>query len=278
MPLRRRILFALLAMICISISDRLLLADDDKPANPLKALLITGGSSHDYPSQQQILSEGISRRANVEWKIVLQGETRDTMIEFYKNPNWADGYDVVVHNECFGGVQDDAFIEQIAKPHFDGVPAVTIHCSTHSYRNAKTDEWRKLLGVSSFGHETHYPLAVKPVQHEHPIMKGFPETWNTPNGELYIIEKQWPNCVPLAQAYGKRTEKNHTCVWVNTYGKGRLFGTTIGHHNITMRQEVYLDMVARGLLWACKKLDDDGKPLPGYEAAKSATAIPANSQ
>jgi type 1 glutamine amidotransferase len=43
------------------------------------------------------------------------------------------------------------------------------------------------------------------------------------------------------------------------YGKGRTFATTIGHHNETMREEAYLDLVARGLLWACDKLDEDGR-------------------
>jgi type 1 glutamine amidotransferase len=44
----------------------------------------------------------------------------------------------------------------------------------------------------------------------------------------------------------------------------RVFGTTIGHHNETMSQETYLDLVTRGLLWACRKLDKNGKPVPGY--------------
>jgi uncharacterized protein len=29
---------------------------------------------------------------------------------------------------------------------------------------------------------------------------------------------------------------------------------------------VYLDLVTRGLLWACGKLDDSGKVLEGYAA------------
>jgi type 1 glutamine amidotransferase len=57
-------------------------------------------------------------------------------------------------------------------------------------------------------------------------------------------------------------------VWVNEYGekKSRVFGTTIGHHNETMLEDTYLDLVTRGLLWASGKLDDDGKPVAGYEA------------
>ena len=42
--------------------------------------------------------------------------------------------------------------------------------------------------------------------------------------------------------------------------------TTIGHHNETMLEPTYLDLVTRGLLWAAGKLGEDGKPLPGYGA------------
>ena len=31
-------------------------------------------------------------------------------------------------------------------------------------------------------------------------------------------------------------------------------------------EDTYLDLVTRGLLWACGKLGEDGKPLPGYGA------------
>jgi hypothetical protein len=33
-----------------------------------------------------------------------------------------------------------------------------------------------------------------------------------------------------------------------------------------MQDPLYLDLVTRGLLWACGKLGDDGKPHPGYES------------
>ena len=31
-----------------------------------------------------------------------------------------------------------------------------------------------------------------------------------------------------------------------------------------MREKIYLDLVTRGLLWACGKLRDDGTPQAGY--------------
>ncbi len=245
-------------------------ASGAEAADPLKVLMVTGGSSHDYNSQKKILSEGISARANVVWTIAHQGGSdRNKMIELFKTPDWADKYDVVVHNQCFGGVTDVAFVQRVAQVHHRGIPAVIIHCSVHSYRHAKTDDWRKLLGVSSFSHERHRPLDVKNRSAGHPIMQGFPPVWKTPNGELYKIAKAWPDCKPLATAYGADTKKDHICIWTNTYGKARIFGTTIGHHNETMKTDTYLDLIARGLLWSCNKLDEKGKPKPGYQSKKN---------
>ena len=248
----------------------------DKPAapapaqvKPLRALYITGGCCHDYEKQKKIIPDGISARANVEWTIVHEGEgdkkggTRHK-ISVYSQPDWAKGYDVIVHNECFADVGDVAFVEGIAKAHHDGVPAVVLHCTMHSYRAAKTSEWRKLLGVTSTFHEKSRPENVKTTKADHPIMKGFPAEWTTPNGELYAIEKVWPDATPLATAFGPDTKKDHPVIWINTYGQARVFGTTLGHHNETVSHENYLNVVTKGLLWSCNKLTDEGLPSPGY--------------
>lgn len=238
---------------------------------PLKILMVTGGCCHDYENQKLILAEGISARANVEFTIVHEegpeGKKDKThKISIYNNSDWAKGYDLVLHNECFGGVEDVAFVERIAKAHFDGVPAVMLHCSAHSYRAAKTDEWRKCVGQKSMSHEKNRDLNVKNILPDHPVMKGFPAEWLDKADELYKNEELYPGFQPLGKAYGEDTKKDHHLIWVNTYGKAKVFGTTMGHNNSTMQDPVFLDLVTRGLLWACGKLDDNGKPAAGYEA------------
>jgi uncharacterized protein len=241
----------------------------DKPA-ALRALMVTGGCCHDYAAQKKILSEGISARANVEWTIVHEGipspgnDGRKHRVSIYEKPNWWSGYDVVLHNECFGAVDDNAFVEGIAAAHKAGVPAVMLHCSSHSYRAATTDEWRMAIGITSRSHEKNRDLTVKTIKPDHPVMQGFPATWHNKADELYKNERIWPNTVPLAQAYGEDTKQDHVVIWVNTYGKGRVFATTLGHANHTMSDPVYLDLVTRGLLWACDKLEADGKPKIGF--------------
>jgi type 1 glutamine amidotransferase len=99
-------------------------------------------------------------------------------------------------------------------------------------------------------------------------MKGFPAEWSDKDDELYKNEKLWPNMVPLAKAYGVETKKDHVCIWLNRYENARVFVTTLGHQNATMQSDIYLDLVTRGLLWACDKLDSNGSPKPGYGPKK----------
>ncbi len=219
--------------------------------------MITGGCCHDYTNQKKILAEGISKRANVEWTIVQQGGNKtDSMIPFYENDDWAKGYDIVVHNECFANAADPAWTARVLRPHREGTPAVVIHCTMHCYRD-KTDEWFKFLGVTSRGHGAQYAYEVVNVDKDHPAMAQFGDSWTTPKGELYLIEKVWPSAHPLGQAKSQ-DGKDQVCIWTNMYSdKTRVFGTTIGHHNETMSEEKYLDFLTRGLLWACDKLNDD---------------------
>lgn len=258
-----RILLGLAIALSLSTSA---LADEAKPK--LKGLLVAGGCCHDYPRQKLIITEGISQRVGIEWDIVHEGDKagREYKVSIYGKKNWSDGYDIVVHNECFGAINDVAFVESIVNEHKrTGVPAVFVHCSMHSYRAAETDEWRKLLGVTSRRHERgNRQLDVRNLVADHPIMQGFPKTWKTPNGELYVIENVWSNCQPLAAAYSPETKSDQPCIWINEYEGVRVFGTTLGHHNATMMADEWLDTVSRGVLWAVGKIADDGKPVAGY--------------
>lgn len=245
---------------------------------PLRALLICGGCCHDYTKQKVIIPEGVRARANVTWTVVQEGGTgtrHDKIQEsIYQNPAWASGFDVVVHNECFADDTDPEYIERVLAPHRNGLPAIVIHCTMHTFRALKTDAFREFLGVTSTHHGPQHPLDVRNLQRQNPIMKDFRSTWTTGNEELYAIDKLWPSATALAVAAEKKkdangawvdTEKSHPIIWINTYGKGRVFGTTLAHNNKTMEDPVYLDLFTRGLLWACGQLDEAGKPKPGFQ-------------
>jgi len=225
---------------------------------PVKALMITGGCCHDYDNQRDILPAAVeaNSKVKVEWTILhLRNKSPHGIIEMYKNPNWAQGYDVVVHNECYAAVGDETYIAGILQPHIDGVPAVLVHCSMHCYRK---EAWFEFCGVHSKRHGPHHAFEVQIVDTEHEITRGL-SNWTTPKGELYYIEKVYPGVIPLAQSKSNQTGDMNMNIWAHEYGpnKTRVFATTIGHHNETMQDPAFQKMFTRGLLWAVGKSVDD---------------------
>ncbi|MGK0189069.1 MAG: type 1 glutamine amidotransferase [Verrucomicrobiales bacterium] len=221
---------------------------------PIKALLITGGCCHNYLFQSLKLTTGTESMADIEWTVVNEGgKGTKAQIDLYKDPDWAKAYDVVVHNECFAATVDAEYIRSITAAHKAGVPAVVIHCAMHTYRDAKVDDWRQFLGVTSrrHDHQSNYP--VKVVAAEHAIMKGFPADWITPKDELYIIEKLWPTATVLATSVSEKDKKAHPVVWTNDYHGTRVFGTTYGHSDDTFRDSNFIGLLAKGIVWASGK-------------------------
>ncbi|QEG42576.1 ThuA domain-containing protein [Roseimaritima ulvae] len=235
-----------------------LAAADDSPASnpPVKILLITGGCCHDYAFQTKAMQLALNERGvAAQWTVINDGGNgTKAKIDLYNNPQWSDGFDVVIHNECFAGTTDAEYIRRITKAHHAGANAVVIHCAMHTYRGAEIDDWRKFLGVTSrrHDHQSHYPVEV--VAEDHPVMEGFPKDYVSAKDELYVIEKVWPSATPLATSKSEQSGKSHPVYWVNRYGKARVFGTTYGHSNETFQDKVFLDTLCRGIQWAAGQL------------------------
>src|SRR5260221_6480423 len=91
---------------------------------PLRVLLITGGCCHDYAKQKDILKKGIEERAFATVDIVyatenIDGKATKPKLPIYGNPDYAKGYDVVIHDECAADISDLATIDAVIKPHKD---------------------------------------------------------------------------------------------------------------------------------------------------------------
>lgn len=225
-------------------------------ATPLRVLLITGGCCHDYAGQTAALKAAAARRGRVEWTVVTEGGTgSDAKVSLYDNPAWATGYDVVVHNECFGKTDDVVYVRKITAAHREGASAVVVHCAMHTYRAMADDTWREFLGVTSRRHGPQGIYLVTPVRKDHPVMRGFPdEGWATPMDELYHIEKVWPTARVLAVSREAGSAGNeHAVAWVNDYHGTRVFGTTYGHGLATWHDSVFMELLLNGLWWAAAR-------------------------
>jgi len=250
---------------------------------PLRVLLITGGCCHDYVAQKDILKKGIEERANV---VVDQIHTDDKSthppLAFLGNPDYAQGYDLVIHDECASDVSDPAKVEGVLKPHRDGLPGVNLHCGMHSYRIGNPNDavtpgtphglWFEYLGLQSSAHGPQTPIAIHFTDKTSPIAKGLND-WTTVNEEHYNNIHVFDSAHALAhgvqefkQRDGTQKTNDFVVAWVNEYGpkKTRVFSTTIGHNNATVEDPRYLDLVTHGVLWATGHLKKDGMPAKGY--------------
>jgi type 1 glutamine amidotransferase len=234
---------------------------------PIRALLVIGGCCHDYAKQKEILTKGISARANVTWVVSYDPDKGTKHLNpVYESPEWSKDFDVVVHDECCSDVKDEGVIQRILEPHRRGLPAVLLHCGMHSYRSTgypKSTPWFDFTGLPSTGHGPQAPIAITFIDKQNPITRGCAD-WTTIKEELYnnVAGGVLPTATPLAR--GKQvvkskdgTERVEDCVvaWTNLYnGKTRVFATTLGHNNETVEDPRYLDLVTRGLLWSVGKL------------------------
>ena len=247
---------------------------------PLRALLITGGCCHDYAKQKDILKNGLEARAYVVVdQIYTDDKSTKPPLGILGNPDYARGYDVVIHDECGSDISDPATIAAVLAPHRHGIPGVNLHCAMHCYRignpnvRAKAGEqrsaWFDYLGLQSSGHGPQEPIALHFLDAKSPITEGMAD-WTTIREELYNNIQIFPTATPLIR--GKQAVKQRdgtikdveTVVgWINEYENTRVFSTTVGHNNQTVGDPRYLDLVTRGLLWSCGKLDKDYlKPMP----------------
>lgn len=259
--------FALLLALGFGLSSPDVAAEDEP--KPIRALLVLGGCCHDYAKQKELITKGISARANVQWKVSYDPDKGTKHLNpVYEKPDWAKGFDVIVHDECCSDVKDADVIARILEPHKQGVPGVLLHCGMHCYRSEgypkAVTPWFEFTGLQSTGHGPQAPITIAYVDKDSPITKGL-EGWKTVNEELYNNSsgKLLETAQPLARGKqvikgkDKDTEVEAVVAWTNTYkGKTKVFATTLGHNNDTVGDARYLDFITRGLLWSVGKLDE----------------------
>ena len=267
-------------------------ADADKKPAPLRVLLIAGGCCHDYPGQSKVLKAGIESKINAVVTVDFNPDTStEAIFPSYESADWADKYDVVIHDECSAKVTDAAYVKRILAAHRAGTPAVNLHCGMHSYRWGEYQEpvkpgadnagWYEMLGIQSTRHGPKAPIDVSFTDSKHPITKGM-TAWTTIDEELYNNVQVFPSGHGLANGKqmqmprkkkgqkadpnAKPIEANAIVAWTNEYGpkKTKIFSTTLGHFTETVADDRYLELVTRGILWTVGKLESDGTAAEGY--------------
>jgi type 1 glutamine amidotransferase len=244
-------------------------------ARPVKILIVSGGCCHDYAQQRQLLEQGLKARMAAEVSHVYYdpkpGEkaTRPAL-PIYGTPKYAEGFDVVIHNECAADEDSAAALDAVLAPHQAGVPAVNLHCAMHSYRSgdwkqpvkagAANARWFEFTGIQSTGHGPQSPIRLTATRTGHPVAQGF-QPYTTGSDELYNnlttfgVTPVLVGVQPESRVEADRA-KVYTVAWTHEYGpkKARVFSTTLAHNADVMADSRYLDLVARGVQWAVGRL------------------------
>ena len=233
----------------------------------MHVLYVTGGGWHDYDAQApivvQIIREALAEvglnKVNITTSNVghPRQDSRFERHPVFEREDWAEGFDLVVYNKCNAPrFSDDAWVERIVTPHREGLPAVLIHGTLHNFwpDEERTGLWNAFCGITSRNHERPGQKVTTHVRMpDHPIMNGLPEQWSHGKGELYRVHGMQEGVQVLAVGVsGEGVE--HPILWTHQFGKGRVFGNSLGHATETFEGTEFQKVMRQGIQWAIGKL------------------------
>jgi len=107
--------------------------------------------------------------------------------------------------------------------------------------------------AGAHGPQHNIPVTVRVS--DHPITKGMPKVWMTAKDECYA-KLRGPGENMIILATGKDisgnapTDRHEPLLMVLTYGKGRIFHTTLGHDDYSCEGVDFITTFVRGVQWA----------------------------
>jgi len=258
-------------------------ADGQAAVSPKKAatkvlyVTIEPGRFHDYKAQKELFLEVSGKN---EWETtVLTGSHHDVIEKLASEPNFADGYDVVVYNFCFAGCANlDVPYNIIEQTKTKGIPAMLIHCSLHSFwptykvkgenavhapgapEKAHTKKellakwnkehpgkafpsWATFTGISSTKHGPKTPIKTKNLIADHGALKDVPE-YETVNAELYnnfINAEGSKDSLPIME--GVQGKASSIILWEHPVGKSKTVSFTLGHSTAEWQQAEFQQVI-----------------------------------
>lgn len=160
------------------------------------------------------------------------------------------------------------------KAGFVGVHSATDTMGDHRGLGA-SDPYTQMIGGQFNGHGAQQEAELIVADRAFPGAKNLPETLRI-NDEWYS-QKYQPKDLHVIIAHNTKTMEgddykrpNYPQTWAKTYGKGRVFHTSMGHREDVWDNPVFQGLLIGGLKWATGEVEADITPnaaqvTPGFQ-------------
>jgi sialate O-acetylesterase len=224
---------------------------------PAKLLIITGDHGHAWKDTTKVLSDFLSAGGRIKVDVTT------TPSKDLTDENLAR-YDVLLLNykDTPKGTPESRWSDQnkqaFLKAVREGKGLVVYHHASSAFVKPNWDEFEKAIAGGWRGQGFHGPkhvFTVKKTSAKHPISEGLPAQFEHATDELYQNSVMMSDSTVLATAYSdpgkeKGTGKDEPVVWINSYGKGRVYENVLGHDTVAMADPRFQEWMRRGVIWA----------------------------